>query len=199
MVQLGRLAVPDDIACIIRSEADRQGCPQYIALGIARAESAFDPNAVGDNGCSIGLFQLNTCGGQGSDYATNPNALKDPKLNAQIAIRPITIAAFGSSQQGLQGEAWIRNVAIYSGHPGRVSPQDPRVTAIFTYCMQLIFNANGTPAVWPPNDPARCSGVIPPPPPLGVWAEPFVPQSRDDAERLALSHFDRVDQLWRAF
>lgn len=54
-------------------------------------ESSLDPKAVGDHGCSIGLFQLNTCGGVGttalkSGWATSKEQLKDPYLNAQIFI-----------------------------------------------------------------------------------------------------------------
>nr|MBF6606957.1 transglycosylase SLT domain-containing protein [Chloroflexota bacterium] len=141
MVQLGRVNVPDTIACVIRDEADKINCPQYIALGIAMAESAFDPNAVGDNGCSIGLFQLNTCGGQGSDYANNKDALKDPRLNAKIALLPIAGAVYNCTLNGNHGEDLIRCVAVNSGHPGHVDLHDPRVTNIFNDCMLLIFNA----------------------------------------------------------
>ena len=43
---------------LIIQEARRQGVDPALALGIAQAESGFNPHAVGDNGRSVGLFQL---------------------------------------------------------------------------------------------------------------------------------------------
>lgn len=199
MVRLGRVDIDDVIACIIRSEADRQGCPNYIALGIAMAESGFDQNAVGDAGCSIGLYQLNTCGGQGSDYKDNPDALKDPKLNAQIGIVAITRAAFISTAAGFTGDQWIREVARRSGHPGFVPLDDSRLTNIANDCYELIFDDAGHFVQWPPNNPAVCSGVIAPPPPLGAWTEGAAPQNKDQAQVAIEAHFQRVNDLFIQF
>jgi hypothetical protein len=199
VVQLGTVQVDDFIACVIRTEAQAQGCPEYIAMGIAMAESGFDPNAVGDNGCSIGLFQLNTCGGQGSDYANNKDALKDPKLNARIAIHPITVAAFEASAAGYQGEQWIRWVCAHSGHPGNVALNDPRITNIFADTMHLITNAAGQLTPWPANNPAVCGGAVPPPPPIGSWAEPLNPANKDQAQQVIEAHFQRISDLFERF
>jgi soluble lytic murein transglycosylase-like protein len=46
------------IADQIFAEAQRQGVNPSLALEVARAESSLNPNAVGDDGQSIGLFQL---------------------------------------------------------------------------------------------------------------------------------------------
>ena len=48
----------EEIQRRIIAEARRQGVDPALALGLAQAESSFNPNAVGDNGKSIGLFQL---------------------------------------------------------------------------------------------------------------------------------------------
>ncbi|MBF6601296.1 MAG: hypothetical protein IVW36_12385 [Dehalococcoidia bacterium] len=65
--------------------------------------------------------------------------------------------------------------------------------------MLLIFNADGSPAVWPPNDPSRCSGVPAPPPPLGTWSEPFTPTTRDQGQQVIEAHFQRISSLFAEF
>ena len=42
----------------IIAEAQRQGIPPALALSIAEVESNFTPSAIGDNGKSLGIFQL---------------------------------------------------------------------------------------------------------------------------------------------
>jgi murein DD-endopeptidase MepM/ murein hydrolase activator NlpD len=67
--------------------AQELGIPSQLALAIAQKESEFDGSAVGDNGCSIGVMQLNTCGGEGAglpDYV-----LHDPYLNARTALQQV--------------------------------------------------------------------------------------------------------------
>ncbi|HEY6022324.1 MAG TPA: transglycosylase SLT domain-containing protein, partial [Candidatus Paceibacterota bacterium] len=52
----------------VKSVFDQQGVPEYVWFPIMQFESGGNPNAVGDSGVSIGLFQLNTAGGQGTGY-----------------------------------------------------------------------------------------------------------------------------------
>lgn len=40
-----------------------------VLLALAKYESGFDPQAVGDGGCSKGLLQYNTCGGLGNGHS----------------------------------------------------------------------------------------------------------------------------------
>ncbi len=195
MTRLGQLDVPDYVACVIRTEAQRQGCPEYLAVGIAGAESGWDPNAVGDNGRSIGLFQLYLDGGQGSDYRDNPDALKDPKLNARIAIRPITVAAYAATIAGYAGERFIREVARRSGHPGFVALDDSRLTSIVGYCVQLITDASGRIVPWPQLDLRQCADVPSPPPPLDGWSEGPVPISTDQKIDAIERHAQRINEL----
>lgn len=50
---------PNDIQQMIINEANRQGLDPNIALAVAQNESGFNPNAIGDNGNSFGIFQIN--------------------------------------------------------------------------------------------------------------------------------------------
>lgn len=199
MTRFGSIDVDDTIACIIRSEAQRQGTDEHACMGIAMAESGFDPNAEGDNGRSIGLFQLFVDGGQGSDYKDNPDALKDPRLNAQIGIHAIALAVLRFANRGLAPDQYIREVARNSGHPGWVDLEDRRLIAIMNDYFALLFDPVRGLIAWPPNDPRRCDNVIPPPPPLAGWTEGATPQSKDQAQAAIERHFQRVNDLFVQF
>lgn len=99
----------------VKSVFDPQGVPEYVWYPILQLESGGDPRAVGDNGVSIGLFQLNTAGGQGTGY--NKDYLKDPVINAEIASRAIAPAYHAVENQFLPSDM-AGQVAIRSGHPG---------------------------------------------------------------------------------
>jgi hypothetical protein len=94
---------------------DAYNVPAWVWYPLAWAESRGNPNAIGDNGCSVGLFQLNRCVGQGTGYTVEQ--LKDPLFNAQIAAQRI-----GAAWQQLQSSALpppelALQVARQSGHP----------------------------------------------------------------------------------
>jgi hypothetical protein len=71
---------------IITLEARKWGIDPRLALAMARQESGLDPHAVGDQGHSIGLFQLND---QGMGFGLTPAQRQDPWLNADIALRSL--------------------------------------------------------------------------------------------------------------
>jgi soluble lytic murein transglycosylase-like protein len=56
---------------------------EQVILGIIQKESSGNPDAIGDNGCSIGLMQLNFCAGtpQGAGYQGTKDGLLDPATN----------------------------------------------------------------------------------------------------------------------
>lgn len=199
MGRFGQIDVDDTIACIIRDEARKANIPEFLPMGIAGAESGFDPDAEGDAGRSIGLFQLYLDGGQGSDYVNNPGALKNPRLNAQIAMPYIVNAYFWASQQGYTGEDLIRQVAVHSGHPGRVDPHDYRVDNIVRWTKELITDGAGHIVDWPPFNAAACAGLPPPPPPIDSWSEGPAPQNRDEADAAISAHAERIGQLVDSF
>jgi hypothetical protein len=57
---------------------------EFAAAVGAILESGGDTDIVGDQGCSIGLWQINTCAGLG--VGIDRNALRSPDLQAQIMI-----------------------------------------------------------------------------------------------------------------
>lgn len=71
--------------------AQDAGVPYNVALATAMAESGLNPTIVGDNGCSHGLFQLNTCGGEGQGMSLSE--LNDPYTNAVTALRQFALVA----------------------------------------------------------------------------------------------------------
>lgn len=163
---------------MIRDEARRADCPEHIALGIAGAESNWDPNAHGDGCHSYGLFQLYVNGGQGDPYSSNPDLLYHPRLNSRLAMPPIVNAYNWWEAQGYRGVDLIGLTAVYSGHPGRVPLSDPRVQRIVDYTLRLIFNKDGSWADWPTFNRRVCSDVVipeigplPPPGPVTPFAD----------------------------
>jgi hypothetical protein len=195
VARFGQVEVNDVIACIVRDETHKIGGFDWLNMGIALAESGLMSNAVGDAGCSIGLFQLNTCGGQGSAYADNPDALKDPRLNCRIGIPPIAVATWQATVRGYAGERFIREVARSSGHPGWVGLEDARLTHIVNSVKRLITNARGQIVAWPEFDPRVCAGGPLPPPPLGSWTEGPAPRDATEADGAIHRHLERMGEL----
>lgn len=103
-------AVPsgrEDMAQLILSSAMRVGYTYNQALGFlanAMYESSLNPNAVGDSGVSIGLFQMNTAKGLGKGHSIEN--LKNPQYNLDLMLQ----------------------TALKVMPPGK-TPDDPRVAA----------------------------------------------------------------------
>src|SRR5574341_227223 len=119
---------------------DSYNVPPSVWYPIALAESGFNPRAMGDNGDSIGLFQLNTRGGQSSRY--DPTQLIDPILNASIAA-PAIVFAFDNVRDHYPQNEWAAQVARRSGHPGGsitkpFAENDPRIQRIRSLSQQFI-------------------------------------------------------------
>jgi hypothetical protein len=64
---------------------------EIVAAGMAVAhwESRWTPGAIGDNGCSIGYMQWNTCGGLGRGY--DRAALLDGSTNARLWVEYVAV------------------------------------------------------------------------------------------------------------
>lgn len=118
-------APPSTIYNAVEPWAQQYGVPDAIWEDLAWVESNYMPTEVGDNGTSFGLFQLHIGGQLPSQYYSNPQAVFDPGLNAQIAMPHIA-----SAWNGLKATfdpnslAWWQNFAAQSGHPGGF-PGDP--------------------------------------------------------------------------
>lgn len=80
--------------------ADAQLWP--LLLAIAKYESGYTPEAIGDNGCSYGLLQFNTCGGLGAGHS--PENLMDAGYNLRLGAQYIRAqtAAGASLYEALQ-------------------------------------------------------------------------------------------------
>ncbi|MCS7231689.1 MAG: transglycosylase SLT domain-containing protein [Elusimicrobiota bacterium] len=60
----------------------------YIILSIIHKESSGNPNALGDNGCSVGLMQLNWCAGTPQRFGVkNKNDLFNVEINIETGIK----------------------------------------------------------------------------------------------------------------
>ena len=84
------MATSTDVRTIITNVANELGVDPKLALAIAQQESGFNPNAIGDSGNSVGLFQLNIMGeGAGMTVAQR----EDPETNARIALTQVAAVA----------------------------------------------------------------------------------------------------------
>ncbi len=217
----GRHSINDVVACVLRDESHRANIPEFYSMGIAGAESSWRPNALGDEAagpthavgprtyntyrdpatgryyCSLGLLQLNICGGQGTGYS--PESLLDARTNARIGTSRIAAAVVSVARDGLTGEVAIAEVAIRSGHPGPVARSDSRVRRIVTITAEILFLADGRYATWPTFDPTVCAGIPAPPPPLDTWSEGPRPASEAQAEAAIERHLDRIGELIHLF
>lgn len=87
---LGGTGDPKILQAIAKAAQDT-GVPYNVALATAMAESGLNATIVGDHGCSHGLFQLNTCGGEGAGMSAAE--LNDPYTNAVTALRQFAAVA----------------------------------------------------------------------------------------------------------
>ena len=99
--------------------AIQYGVPTSIWEDIATVESGNNPQAVGDNGTSFGLFQLHIGGQLPAQYNDNPTAVFDPVLNAKIAM-PSIASAWNNLKSSFNPSStlWWQQFAAQSGHPG---------------------------------------------------------------------------------
>lgn len=125
----------------IARAARELGVPVDLALAIAYHESGLNPNAVGDNGSSFGLFQLHRGGELGTMSQQQAN---DPYTNAKRALtevasvmrrhpgwsygqiaaaaqRPANQGAYAAAINGLHANQGSDVLAYYAGKPRNTS------------------------------------------------------------------------------
>lgn len=88
--------------------------PPLFLKAVMLAESGGDPHAVGDNGHSVGLFQLHD---QGYGYGMG-DVRFDPEANAERAARGLAEAWHACAAAGHKGEHLVRAAYDYSFNPG---------------------------------------------------------------------------------
>ncbi|PFT69341.1 invasion protein [Bacillus cereus] len=122
----------------IKQVSVEHGIPPWIPLSIAFHESKFDPNTVGDQGTSFGLFQLHR-GGLAPQDLTNKE-LKDIETNTRIAISNMKNAYNRGLQQKLKGIELLKEVANTSGWPGNRGVQWTEKQTIYNKGLEKSFN-----------------------------------------------------------
>lgn len=90
---------------------------------------------------------MNVCGGQA--VGISEGILRDPVFNTARAMPALQYGAAVATERGLSGYDWFNVACQNSGHPGLYPKDDSLQIAIFETAMKLIFNADGSWAVWP--------------------------------------------------
>lgn len=121
----GSIAIPSNVYNAVAPVAQRYGVPDSIWETVAYQESGFNTRAVGDNGTSFGLFQLHEGGQLPQSYYSDPQAVFDPGLNAQLAMPAIARAYQQSGQVNTSSLSWWEKFGSISGHPGGAAGVDP--------------------------------------------------------------------------
>jgi hypothetical protein len=88
--------------------------PPLFLKAVMLSESGGNPNAVGDSGHSVGLFQLHD---QGYGYQMGDSRY-DPEINAERAVQGLAEAWHAGERAGYQGEYAVRAAYDYSFNPG---------------------------------------------------------------------------------
>lgn len=88
--------------------------PPLFLKAVMLIESGGDPGAIGDNGHSVGLFQLHD---QGYGHGMG-DARFDPETNADRAARGLSEAWQAGQRAGYSGEYAVRAAYDYSFNPG---------------------------------------------------------------------------------
>lgn len=91
------------MAELIRAEAEASGLDPAFMIALAVTESSLDPSAVGDDGISVGLFQLNK-----KFHKLSHTQLLDPLTNADTSMVEMLalIRRFPGNTFGAYAEAW---------------------------------------------------------------------------------------------
>ncbi|ARX70216.1 transglycosylase SLT domain-containing protein [Bacillus thuringiensis] len=110
-----------NVRSVIKQISIEHSIPSWIPLSIAFHESKFNPNAVGDEGTSFGLFQLHR-DGLAPTSLTNEE-LKNIETNTRIAISNMKNAYKRGLEQKLIGLELLKHVANTSGWPGNKGVQ----------------------------------------------------------------------------
>jgi soluble lytic murein transglycosylase-like protein len=88
--------------------------PPLFLKAVMLAESGGRPDAVGDSGHSVGLFQLHD---QGYGHGMGDSRY-DPETNADRGARGLAEAWHAGEQKGFEGEFAVRKAYDYSFNPG---------------------------------------------------------------------------------
>ncbi len=105
---------PDRWDGLLNRLGAKYNVPPLFLKAVMLAESGGDPNAIGDNGHSVGLFQLHD---QGYGYGMGDLRF-DPEANAERAARGLAESWHVVTRQGYTGEERLRAAYDHSFNPG---------------------------------------------------------------------------------
>lgn len=74
------------VANAVSGVAQALGVPPNLAIADGIVESGLNPTRVGDGGNSVGVFQLNFAGGEGTSSGLTKQQAENPTLNSQVAL-----------------------------------------------------------------------------------------------------------------
>ena len=94
--------------------AEAYSVPAAFLGAVMMAESGGDPRAVGDEGASVGLFQLHERG-MGAGLG---DLRFDPELNAAVGARGLAVGWHEGLRHDLRGEELVRFAYDYRFNPG---------------------------------------------------------------------------------
>jgi soluble lytic murein transglycosylase-like protein len=113
-VQSSGAADPDQWDSLLNRVGQKYNVPPMFLKAVMLIESGGRPDAVGDNGHSVGLFQLHDMGyGHGMG-----DTRFDPEANAERAARGLSEAWHAGERAGFSGEYALRAAYDYSFNPG---------------------------------------------------------------------------------
>lgn len=125
-----RATQPVPMHSVLREPAARHGAPFAFVAAVMMAESGGDPFAVGDNGSSVGLFQLHEAG----LGAAVPRLREDPSVSAGIAAGALAEGWNEGVRRGLSGDALVRFAYGYIYNPGgEYQLQGDKIAAYYRY------------------------------------------------------------------
>jgi soluble lytic murein transglycosylase-like protein len=105
---------PDRWDGMLNRVAKKYNVPALFLKAVMLSESGGRPDAVGDSGHSVGLFQLHDHG-----YGTGMgDARFDPETNADRGAKGLAEAWRAGEKKGLKGEYAVRAAYDYSFNPG---------------------------------------------------------------------------------
>lgn len=116
----------NDIVSIIAKVALKYGIEPddlWIPIGIALGESGWDPSRQGDEGHSIGLFQLHD---KGVGVGMSVEERNNPWVNAE-RIMPAIVSALKAKERGLYGFDLFREVWLVAENPRRGPDTDTNI------------------------------------------------------------------------
>lgn len=113
-IQSNSNANPDQWDSMLNRLGQKYNVPPLFLKAVMLSESGGRPDAIGDNGHSVGLFQLHDHG-----YGAGMGDTRfDPETNADRGARGLAEAWHAGEKAGYSGEYAVRAAYDYSFNPG---------------------------------------------------------------------------------